>query len=261
MANYYFSIDVISRGKGESAAQRISYITGRKIHDIYNGKTYSRKRNDVIWGRAYVPINGPEEYYELQTLVDALNGAEKRKDARVARYIKGSLPNEITEPELKRIVDDFVREAILSRGLCAVVAIHRGANESDPAQNNPHCHIVFSTRRVSYDGLCKIKDKELDKKEFVRYCRKLWEDIQNCAYEKNGLKTRVDCRTLREQGVDREPKNYLTRGEWWREQRGEHTHGGNIRREIDARNAERQQRELDTQRNRKAKKHTIQIDR
>lgn len=256
MANFYFNYGYVSRGQGGSAAQRINYITGRRIHDKFNGKTYYKRRKDVVWGKTYVPWDGPRRYYKVQILVDALNDAEKRKDARVARDMKGSLPNELQEAELVRIVDEFVREMLLPRGLCAVVAIHRGEND-DPALNNPHCHIVLSTRKVDGDrGFYKRKDPYLNDKRFLENCRVAWQNVQNRAYERNGLDIHVDCRTLREQGIDREPQNHMSPGEYRRYRRGEQTKAGNIRKEIEARNTEREQRHME-EREKRMKKKTM----
>ena len=126
-----------------------------------------------------------------------------------------------------RIVNDFVNEKLLSRGLCAVVAIHRGDNKDDPSRNNPHCHIVLSTRKVDGDnGFCKRKDNYLNNKEFLKSCRVAWQDVQNRAYDRNNRDIRVDCHTLIEQGIDREAKNYMSPGEWRRYRRGEQTKAG-----------------------------------
>lgn len=64
--------------------------------------------------------------------------------------------------------------------------------------------------------------------------------IQNRAYERNGLDIRVSHESLKVQGVyDREPTIRLSRIDWQREQHGERTPAGDLKRAILVRNMER----------------------
>ena len=49
MSNYHFEVTIISRGKGRSVTSSVSYISGRALHDIHNGKTYYKHREDLAW--------------------------------------------------------------------------------------------------------------------------------------------------------------------------------------------------------------------
>lgn len=77
--------------------------------------------------------------------------------------------------------------------------------------------------------------------------------VQNRAYERNGLDIRVSHESLEVQGVrDRHPTIHLSLADWQREKRGERTHAGDKKREIEAHNREHsnerqpeQKRELD----------------
>jgi len=238
MANYHLEIKNISRGQGRSITNSISYITGRNLKDCYSDKTYCYQRKDVLYYKIFQPPNAPPEYSDLQCLCDAINNSEKRRDARTAREFIGSLPNELPLYELTKIIREYINQSFISQGLCAVAAIHEGRNKDDPFKNNPHTHIIVSTRAVGPNGFSKMKDREHDKREYIRIWRKSWADVQNYAYERNRLDIRVSHESLEVQGICRKPVPHLTRMDWQREQRGERTPAGDKRREIERRNKE-----------------------
>lgn len=221
MANYHCEVQVISRGKGRSVTKSVNYITGRKLYDIYNGKTYYRQRDDVLYTRIFQPDSAPPDFHDLQHLCNQIDEAETRYDAQTAREIKGSLPNELPLHELKRIVGEFIRTNFVDHGLCAIAAIHEGRNAEDPSRNNPHVHIIVPTRTVGPDGFSRKKDREHNKRKYLNIWREQWADVQNRAYERSGLDIRVSHESLEAQGIlDREPTIHLSLADWQREKRG-----------------------------------------
>lgn len=241
MANYHFETTIISRGKGRSVTGAVSYISGRKLHDCYKETMYYNRRNDVAWQKIFLPSNAPPEFQDLQYLCDEIERAEVRWDARTARQFIGSLPNELPQVELIRIVHEFVTDNFVRCGLCAVAAIHRGRNADTPLKNNPHAHIIVPTRTVWESGFSKKKDREHDKKQYLEVWREQWAAVQNRAYERNRLDIRVSHESLQVQGKrDREPTIHLSRIDWQKEQNGERTAAGDRKRAITERNHERQ---------------------
>ena len=113
-----------SRRHGDSIAQRLNYVSGQPLRDSFNGRTYDRDRDDVLYGRIFQPEPAPKEFFELQALVNAINGAEVRKDARTGRELIGSLPNELNIEDWVEITEQFIDENVLPHRLCAIVAIH-----------------------------------------------------------------------------------------------------------------------------------------
>ena len=49
MANYHLEVQVISRGKGRSVTRLANYISGKRLHDPYQGTTYYKQRQDVLY--------------------------------------------------------------------------------------------------------------------------------------------------------------------------------------------------------------------
>lgn len=249
MANYHLEISVISRGKGRSVTKLANYITGQNLYDSYSGITYYRHRNDVLYCDVFLPEQAPSDFHDLQHLCNKIESAEKRYDARTAREIKASLPNELSAQENIQIVQEYINANFLQYSLCAIAAIHEGRNDANPEKNNPHVHMIVTTRTVDSDGFSKKKYRTLDKAEYALIWRKAWAEVQNRAYERNGLSVRVSHESLEVQGKhELEPTIHLSRIDWQKEQRGEHTPRGDMKRAIQERNKKhicRYQQEVD----------------
>ena len=235
MANYYLDVQPISRGKGHSVARRASYICGQDLYDSYNEKFYRTPRDDVIFRSIFLPDGVPDQFRDLQFFCNEINRGEKRYDARTAREFIGSLPSELPHQELKWIAGEYIFKNFTRQGLCAIAAIHERHSVDNPAKNNPHLHIIVSTRTIGPDGFSKKKDREHDRREYIAVWRESMADVQNRAYERNGLDIRVSHESLRAQGIlDREPTIRLSLADYNR-----------------ARNEERsRQRQLDRERSR-----------
>lgn len=240
MANPHLEVLTVSRSKGPSLTDTTSYIYGRTLHDSYNDSICRHTRDDVLFHRIYLPRSAPEDFYDPQCLCNKMEEAEKRRDAHTARYFICSLPNELPRHELSRIVKEYVEKNFVAYGLCAITAIHEDKNETDPSRNNPHAHIIVSTRTVGPEGFSEKKDREHNLKKYIMIWREQWAAAQNRAYERNGLDIRINLKSLKEQGVhNREPTIHLSRTDWQREMAGERTPAGDRKRAIQARNQER----------------------
>lgn len=239
MSNYHLEVSIVSRKEGRSIAKLASYISGERLYDAYKDQTYHHNRQDVLYWKIFQPGNAPPEFYDLQSLCDAIEGAETRYDARLAREFIGSLPNELSTQELIQIVNEFIITNFIDCDLCAIAAIHEGRNEQNPERNNPHAHIIVPTRTIGLDGFDQKKDREHDRREYITVWREQWAFLQNKAYERSGLSIRVSHESLEVQGKNREPINYLHPIDWKKEQRGERTLAGDKRRAIQQHNQER----------------------
>lgn len=241
MANPHLEVLTIGRSKGPSLTDTASYIYGKTLHDSYNNSTCRHARDDILFRHIFQPRGAPDNFYDPQYLCDKMEEAEKRRDARTARYFICSLPNELPRHELSRIVKEYVEKNFVACGLCAIAAIHEGRNEADPSRNNPHVHIIVSTRTVGPQGFSEKKDREHNREKYIIIWREQWAIVQNRAYERNGLDIRVNLKSLKEQGVhDREPTIHLSRADWQREMAGERTPAGDRKRAIQRENEERE---------------------
>lgn len=106
-------------------------------------------------------------------------------------------------------------------GIVAIAATHEGKSKTDSSRDNPHVHIIITTRKVDEKGFSKKKYRELNNRDYVYRWRKEWELIINRAYRRNKVPKRVSCESLEVQGKERiEPTIHLTRTDHEKEKRG-----------------------------------------
>lgn len=187
----HFTTSPISRSKNESVLKRAAYICGKTVTDERTSEKFWTFREDVIWQGIFMPPNAPFEFNNLQILCNALEKAEKRSDARIARQYIASLPNELPREAIVEIAKGFIHANFVSEGLCVIAAVHEGRNLSDARDNNPHLHAIVSTRKVEPSGFSHKKYRVLDSKSHLIALRKRWTETQNKEYEKYHLPYRV----------------------------------------------------------------------
>ena len=232
MANYYLEVKNVSRGKSHSITRRASYIFGEKLRDNYRCENCYKNRSDVLFREVFLPHSAPSKFGDIQTLCDEIDKAEKRYDARTAKELIGSLPNELNVSEIVKIVMEFISVHFTKRGLAVMAAIHEGRNVEDPSHNNSHVHILVTTRTLGENGFNPKKLRDLDQKKNVGVWRESWAKIQNRAYEHNKLDIRVSHECLEVQGIDREPIPRLSCIDMQREKKGQRTKVGDRKREV-----------------------------
>jgi len=272
MGLYHLSVKIIGRGSGRSAVGAAAYRAGEKLqataHAAYQSgnKLYAEgdkithdytRKGGVVHSEIILPENAPIEYQDRETLWNAVERKEKRADARLAREIEVALQTEFTLEENKEILREYIQQNFVNEGMIADFAIHdNGGNLNSPAVGaasgvrnqtsesaqhhaaNPHAHIMLTMREVTPDGFGN-KNREWDKKEKLLNWRKNWADINNRKFEGKGLAERLDHRTLKEQGLDREPTIHMGHKAWALEKKGIRTQRGDYNREIKRRNEKR----------------------
>ena len=135
--------------------------------------------------------------------------------------------------------------------MCADIAIHKGHREDEShikgehakvSPNNPHMHILLTDRPIGQEGFCVKKNRDWNKKSFVRHWREMWEKVLNKEFERNGLDFRVSHESVEVQGIDREPTKHLGRKATEMKRRGKETSRDSENRAIKARNKELENR-------------------
>lgn len=155
-------------------------------------------RRDVVFTEIRLPMAAPEWMEDRARLWNAVEAAEKRKDARLAKEIEFALPRELSPADWVAISRDMA-DAYTSRGHVVDLAIH-----SDRNRENPHAHLLLTTRAVSADGFGG-KMRAADGRAFVNEARLLWEKIANGALGSKGGGARIDARSLAARGLDQKP--------------------------------------------------------
>lgn len=204
MAIYHLSVKFIKRSSGRSATAAAAYRSAEKVHDYKTDITHDyRKKRDVFGAEILAPDNSPEWVYEREKLWNEVEKVEKRCDAQVAREIDVALPVELNREQKKELVRDFVKEELVSKGMVADIAFH------DFDSNNPHAHILLTTRPINDDGRFGFKERSWNKKDALEQLRSDWADKVNLSLEQAGHNIKVDHRTLEEQGINRIPQIHL----------------------------------------------------
>lgn len=203
MAIYHLNAKVISRSNGQSATEAAAYRAGEKIHDERTGLTFDYTRKKGVYATEIIaPNNAPKWVRARSQLWNAAELIEKRKNSRTAREFDIALPVELTHHQKQELVREFVRENFVNQGLVADIAFH------ELNSHNPHVHIMITTRKVDENGLA-VKDRNLDRKDFLLKLRESWQVHANQALESIGNSQRIDHRTLEEQGINRIPQIHL----------------------------------------------------
>ena len=244
MVLYYFDATIIGRGSGRSALGAAAYRmggvlrsaayrageelrddTGEIVHD------YTRK-GGVLYSEIILPNNAPPEFADRQILWNAVDARENRKDSQLAREIVVALQREFDAQENMEVLREYMRENFVDKGMIADFSIH------DKGDDNPHAHIMLTTRHVTPEGF-GLKNTDWNKKELFAEWRKSWADVNNRMFERKGFDERIDHRSYKEQGIDKEPMLHLGAKASAKEKRGIRTRRGDINRERQARNEER----------------------
>lgn len=205
MAIFHLSVKAIGRAQGRSATAAAAYRSATRIEDERTGLVHDYSRKGGVLHREIVtPEDAPSWAQDRARLWNAAELAENRKNSTVAREFEVALPGELKRDEQRRLACALAQE-ITARHKCAVdVAIHAPSRRGD--ERNHHAHLLLTTRRLTADGFTE-KTRELDdlkSGEVVRW-RERWASLVNEHLAERGHDARVDHRSLKGQGEEREP--------------------------------------------------------
>lgn len=245
MAIYRLSATVISRAKGRSSIAAAAYRSGSQLSDERTGLVhdYTRK-SDIQHSEILVPAGAPAWSQDRSALWNAVEAAERRRDAQLARELQLALPRELSAERQLELVRSFVRDEFVARGMVADVALHDHAARDGGGQ--PHAHVMLTMRPLSEQAFGP-KTREWNSTELLVHWREQWAQRTNGQLAEAGSEARIDHRTLvaqREEAVvqaaaephgerrnalevraaemDREPSPYL-RASWYMEQTAQRT--------------------------------------
>jgi hypothetical protein len=207
MATYHCSVKHGSKGNGASSAAKADYICREGKYEDKPDLEYKESGNMPEWAQA-----SPRVFWHVGDQCERANG-------RVYTEIEVALPREITPEQRRELVEKFIQEQI-GHNHPYTVAIHTPKATLDGG-DQPHAHIIFSERKL--DGIERseeqffkranakepekggtAKDRTWNEREKVQQIRESWEEHYN-----RHSPEQVSCRSLKEQGIDREPERHL----------------------------------------------------
>jgi ATP-dependent exoDNAse (exonuclease V) alpha subunit len=203
MAIYHLSAKIVSRNEGRSVVAAAAYRAGEVLHDQHIGQSfdYTRKAG-VEHTEILAPTDSPPWIHDRESLWNAVEQIERRKDAQLAREIEIGLPVELTKQQQIELLRDFARRTFVSKGMVADVALHRDNPE------NPHAHLLLTFRTLTPQGFGAKRRDWNAREELVKW-REQWADLANEHLLRAGLEIRIDHRTLEAQGIDLIPGRKL----------------------------------------------------
>lgn len=211
MAIYHFSVKPISRGDGRSAVAAAAYRSAQILDDHRYGKVqdYERK-SGVELSQIYAPADVSPDLLDRNKLWNAVEKSENRKDACLAREFEIAFPNELNEQQRKAMLDELCQQIVNKYGVVVDASIHAPHTDNGSDERNYHAHIMFTTRAIDpSSGLFASKKYRDFNKELGSKTTKEWREafaiLTNKHLEIGGFESRVDHRSLKDQGSDLEP--------------------------------------------------------
>ncbi|MGE8082152.1 MobQ family relaxase [Peribacillus loiseleuriae] len=224
MAIYHLSMQIISRSKGQSAVASASYRSGERLEDERTGETKFYKREVQPETMILAPLNSPKWVQDRESLWNTVEKNEKRKDAQLAREINIALPRELSNSLQKELIQNYVQNEFVNKGMVADIAIHRDDKE------NPHAHVMLTTREITADGFGP-KNRDWNNKELLNHWREEWSNHANKALEKEGIQERISHLSHEARGLEQLPTVHLGHVAHEMEKRGVESDRGSINRD------------------------------
>ena len=129
MALFHLSVTQTKRSAGQSAIASAAYRAGERLYSEYYGEysDYTRK-GGVICSDILLPSHAPPEYADRQTLWNAVEKAERGKNAQLAYSFDIALQNEFSLEENIALARQFLLENFVSRGMVVDFAVQEIAD-------------------------------------------------------------------------------------------------------------------------------------
>ncbi len=215
---YSMYIGIIGRSKG-STVDSLAYRAGVKLECPLTGEIFNRESKDVEDVILSLPKDAPDWSVGLKDLIKEdrtkgvqefctiVEGAENRKDSQVYREFRLSLPREFTKEQSKELVKEFLDDQVCSHGITALQNYHFDVDKVT-GEENPHCHVLLLTRRLTETGL-GLKERSWNTKKQHEQWRSQWASYGNYHLLKNGLEANWDHRSYKDRGIKFEPQPKL----------------------------------------------------
>ncbi|MCL2410463.1 MAG: MobA/MobL family protein [Treponema sp.] len=244
MAIYHLHAKIIGRARGRTATSASAYTSGGvvRVRSIVGSAAYRAgdilgdqrhnlthdftSKSGIVYTNIFLPENAPAEFKDRETLWNAVEQKEVRRDAQLAREVEVSIPREFDFDEQINVIENFVKNNFTNRGMCADFSIH------DKGDGNPHAHILLTVRDIGENGFeNKVKSREWNKVSALREWRENWADVCNERLTEKGVET-IDHRSFEEQKIDRTPTVHMGHEAHVLEKQGTKTLVGDMNREI-----------------------------
>lgn len=218
MASYHLCVKAGGKGKAASHADYIAR-EGKYAREKDNDLEHKESGNMPAWA-----VYEPSEFWKAADTFERANGCTYRE-------IEIALPRELTPAQRLELVRDFVQQEIGDRHAYQF-AIHNPKAAIEGGEQ-PHAHIMFSerlhdgierdpqqyfkranTKNPERGGAKKVRFGETptERKDYLVAQRERWAILQNDTLERYQHTDRVDARSLKAQGLERDPERHFGAG-------------------------------------------------
>lgn len=242
MANGYYMLRVSHINR--ATRNIVACASYRSDDELFSERTNEKIkfRNHSVQPESFIltPENTPDWATDRERLWNQVDKIEKKntktKSPRLATEVLLSLPNDLERNVQRELVNNFVNDEFISRGMIADVSIHRDDI------NNPHAHVLLTIRPLNADGTWgnktvtrtkydengtpvlnkngnKVRVQERFAELDLKNLRKNWEDKLNQFAEREDSERRYDSRSFRDQGREQIAHIHLTRAEYHLEEK------------------------------------------
>ena len=207
MAIYHFSAKVISRAVGASAVAAAAYRSASRLRDERLDRSHDfTGKAGVVHSEVMLPEGAPEDLSDRERLWNAVEAAEIRKDAQLAREVEFAIPREMSQADGIALARDFVQRAFVDQGMIADLNVHWDVGADGLIK--PHAHVMLTMREVGEDGFGP-KVRDWNRTERLEHWRQAWAEHVNERLAELDIDVRVDHRSYRDQGIALDPQHKI----------------------------------------------------
>ena len=161
MAIYHCSVKIIGRSTGRSAIACAAYRSGSRLYSEETDRTFDYgRKGGVVFSEIALCANAPERFLSRQTLWNEVQAIENKSDSRLAREIELALPLECNLDQWIEIGREYA-SYMTSQGMIADWSIHNPINKETGIAQNPHIHMMVTTRPIKPNGEWGAKEKKV----------------------------------------------------------------------------------------------------
>lgn len=200
----------VSRRTGQSAVAAAAYRAGACLWDAEIGAHHDYTGKQVLASGVALPPGVDDAWTDREQLWNEAHAKDRRSNSTLARNVVVALPHELDAEAQERLAIEYCQWLAERHGVAADWAIHPADDHGD--QRNTHLHVLMTTRRISDTGL-GAKTRELDVKatsrEHIEAWRSQWAAMATAELQRAGHAARLDLRSYKRQGIQRQGGAHL----------------------------------------------------
>jgi len=193
VAIYHLSVRIVSRRKEQSTVAVAARRAAERLYDRRLGLHVrpDRGASRPTFSAIMLPADAPAWMSEREELWNAVEAAENRLDAHLARELELALPIELEGEQTIALAREFVQQEFIQHGIIADLTIRLDGS-------NPCANAMRTMREVTAAGFGP-KVREWNQAGLLREWREHWAALTNEYLRRAGHEVRIDHRRKRDQ--------------------------------------------------------------